>query len=72
MFAEQYEKHFTFLGENTEKYIKNIITVPIEKDITRTDKKGEHLQKIYPANYNLMIAPDIWKVLYQLLSTIIL
>ena len=36
--AEEFKKQFTFLGENTEKYIT--FTVPIEKEVTRIDKNG--------------------------------
>ena len=32
---EEFEKQFTCLGENTEKYIT--FTVPIEKEVTRID-----------------------------------
>ena len=41
--AEKFEKQFTCLGENTEKYIT--FTVPIEKEVTRIDKKGEEITK---------------------------
>ena len=34
--AEEFEKQFTSLGENTEKYI--IFTVSIEEEVTRIDK----------------------------------
>ena len=34
---------FTFLGENTEKYIT--LTVPIEKEVTRINKNGEEATK---------------------------
>ena len=34
--AEEFEKQFTCLTENTEKYIT--FTVPIEKEVTRIDK----------------------------------
>ena len=36
--AEEFKKHFTCLGVNTEKYIA--FTVPIEKEVTRIDKNG--------------------------------
>ena len=39
--SEEFEKLFTCLGENTEKYIT--FTVPIEKEVTRTDEKGEEI-----------------------------
>ena len=41
--AEEFKKQFTCLGENTEKYIT--FTVPIEKEVTRTDKNGEKITK---------------------------
>ena len=37
------ENWFTCLGENTEKYIT--FSVPIEKEVTRLDKKGEETTK---------------------------
>ena len=41
--ANEYEKQFTCLGENNEKYIT--FTVPIEKEVTRIDKNGEKITK---------------------------
>ena len=35
--AEEFEKQFTFLGENTEKYITFLVS--IEKEVTKTTKK---------------------------------
>ena len=40
---EEFEKQFTCLRENTEKYIT--FTVPIEKEVTRFDKNGEEITK---------------------------
>ena len=37
--AEEFEKQFACLGENTEKYIT--LPVPIEKEVARIDKNGE-------------------------------
>ena len=37
--AEEFEKQFTCLGENAEKYIA--FTVQIEKEVTRIDENGE-------------------------------
>ena len=37
--AEEFKKQFTCLGENIEKYIT--FGIPIEKEVTRTDKNGE-------------------------------
>ena len=41
--AQWFQKQFTCLGENTEKYIT--FTVPIEKEVTRIDKNGEEIAK---------------------------
>ena len=41
--AEELQKQFTCLGENTEKYIT--FTVPIGKEITRINKNGEEITK---------------------------
>ena len=37
--AEEFKRPFTCLGESTEKCIT--FTVPVEKEVTRTDKNGE-------------------------------
>ena len=37
--AEEFEKQFTCLGENTEKYIT--FSVPIKKEVVRIDKSGK-------------------------------
>ena len=42
-FAEKFKKQFTWLGENTVKYIT--FTVPIEKGVTRTGKYDEKITK---------------------------
>ena len=41
--AEECEKQFNCLGENTEKYI--IFSVPLQKEVTRIDKKTEEITK---------------------------
>ena len=41
--AEEFKKQFTCLGVNTEKYI--IVTIPIEKEVTRIEKIGEEITK---------------------------
>ena len=41
--AEKFKQQFTCLGENTKKYIT--FAVPIEKEVTRTDKNGEEITK---------------------------
>ena len=43
--AEEFKKQFICVGENTEKYIA--FTVPIEKEVTKIDKNGEHIKYIY-------------------------
>ena len=47
--AQEFQKQFTCLGENTEKYIT--FTVSIEKEVTRIDKNGEEIAK--NISYNL-------------------
>ena len=41
--AKEFEKQFTCLEENTEKYIT--FNVPVEKEVTRIDKNGEEIKK---------------------------
>ena len=41
--VEEFEGKFTYLGENTVCYI--IFSVPIEKEVTRIDKKGKEITK---------------------------
>ena len=41
--VEEFQKQFTCLGENTEKYIT--FTVSIEKQVTRIDKNGEEITR---------------------------
>ena len=43
--AEEFKNQFTYLGENTEKYITFIIL--LEKEVTRIDKSGEKVTKKY-------------------------
>ena len=43
-FAEVFEGQFICLAENTEKYITFL--VPIEKEVTRIDRKGKESQKL--------------------------
>ena len=68
--AEEFGKQFTFLEENIEKYIT--FTVPIEKELTRINKNGEEVTKIYPKYNNLLIAQNLWQAHYQILSIIFL
>ena len=57
MLEEVFEKKLTHVGENTKNYITFMI--PIENEVTRTDKNGEKITKIYLKDYNLMIAQDL-------------
>ena len=41
--TEEFEKHFTCFGENTEKFIT--FTFPIEEGVTRINKNGEGITK---------------------------
>ena len=41
--AKEFERQFTYLGENTEKYIT--FSVPIEKEATRVDKNRKEIIK---------------------------
>ena len=68
--AEESKKQFTCLGKNSKKYIT--FTVLIEKKVTRIDKNGKKIQKIYLTNYNLLIAQDLWQAHYQILLIIFL
>ena len=68
--AEESNKQFTCLGENSEKYIT--FTVLIEKKVTRIDKNGKKIQKLYLTNYNLLIAQDLWQAHYQIFLIIFL
>ena len=56
--AEEFKKQFTCLGEDSQKYIT--FTLPIEKEVTKIDKNGEEVSKIYPKYYNLLIMQDLW------------
>ena len=60
--AEEFERQFECLGENTE----NIITfsVPIKKQITKIDKDGNDKVDI---KQNLLIALDLCQAHYQVL-----
>ena len=62
--AEEFKKQPFCLGENTEKYIT--FTVPIEREVTRTDKMEKKLQKIYVTYYSLLTAQDLWQGFYPI------
>ena len=66
--VEEFENQFTCLGENSEKYIT--FSIPIQKEVIRTDKNGENLQNNYLTDYNLLILQCSWQAHYQMLSII--
>ena len=43
--AEEFEGQFNCLGENTEKNI--FVSVPVEKEVTKIDKNGVEITKLY-------------------------
>ena len=43
MLVEEYEKQFTCLAGNIKKYVT--FSVPMEKEVTRIDEKGEEITK---------------------------
>ena len=47
--AEECQGQFTCLRENTEKY--KTFSVPIEKEVTRIDKKGKEIIKTISYRY---------------------
>ena len=57
--AEEFKKQFTSLGEKTEKYIT--FTASIKKELLEFVKIERKLQKIYYADYNLLIAQNLWQ-----------
>ena len=61
--SRRFKKKVTCFGENTEKC--TTFTVPIENEVTRTDKNGEEITK-------LLIAQDLGQALYKILSIIFL
>ena len=64
---EEFKKQFTYLGQNTEKYIN--FTVPIEKEVTRINKNGEEVTKNISYISQFI---DLCQVHYQILSIIFL
>ena len=57
--AEEFEKQFTCLGENSEKYIT--FTVPIKKQVTRINKNGEkNYKKLFLTYYKYFLHITIY------------
>ena len=55
---------FTRKQWKIEKHIT--MTVPIEKKLQELMKMKKKLQKIYPTDYNLLLAQDLWQSHYQI------
>ena len=68
--AEEFEKQFNCLGENTEKYIN--FSALIEKEVTRIIKSGKDIKKLYLIDYNLLIVQVLWHIHCQILFKILL
>ena len=56
--AEKFEGQFTFLGENTEKYITISVTTG-KKQLQELIKKEQLSPKLYLSDYNLLIAQSL-------------
>ena len=63
--VEEFEGQFTCLRGNTEKYIT--FSVLIEQEVIKIDKNGKEITKLYPTDYSLLIAQDLWQAHYQIL-----
>ena len=58
MLTKEFEKQFTCLWKNTEKYTN--FSAPIQKEVKRIDKNGEGITRKYLKDYNLLIAQALW------------
>ena len=56
--AEKFEEQFTFLGENTEKYITFSVTAG-KKQLQELIKKEQKSPKLHLTDYNLLIAQGL-------------
>ena len=68
--AEDFEKQFTRLGENTETYIT--FSVRMQEEVTRIDNNKVEITKEYRTDYNSLIAQDLWQAHYQIVSIMLL
>ena len=58
--AGEFEKLLIYLGKNTEKYITLTVTIEIFFYLVHELRKMEKkLQKIFPSDYNLLIAQGL-------------
>ena len=65
-FAEELEKQFSCLGENTEKYIT--FTFLIKRRYKNCKKWRGNYQKLYLTYYNLLTVQGLSSAQYQILS----
>ena len=65
VLAEEFEKQFTCVGEKTEKYIT--FTVPIEKEVTKTNKNEERITKNVSYRLQFIDIASLWQAPYQTL-----
>ena len=66
--AEEWERYFTCLGENTE----NSINFKIEKEVKRIYKNEKKNKKPYLPDYNLLTAQDLLQAHDQIFAIILL
>ena len=64
--AEEFERQFECLGENTEKYVT--LSVPIKKQITKIDKDGN--DKIVDISYKISFI-DSFRFMSSSLSNLV-
>ena len=48
------------------------LSVPREREVIIINKIGKKFQKIYPTDYNLMMAQHLWQAHYQIMLIILL
>ena len=65
VLAEEFERQFICLGENTEKY--TTFSVSVQKEVARIDINGEEITKTI-TDYNLLIVQDLWQGHYEVSS----
>ena len=49
-----------------------VFSIPIEKEVPKTDKSREEIAKTYPTDYNLLITQYLWQAHYEILLVILL
>ena len=60
--VEEIEGQFTCLGENADKYITFLVP-----KVSRIERNGKEIKKLYPKDYNLLTAQNFWQGHYQIL-----